>query len=629
MNNAGLNIEQEIKEIIINLERKGKIELNKIYSKQYSKIILILFNEYINTYINLNSTKQKNFLRNLNYLSIKSEKAHLNIDNKYKTYKIKNKETIKAITLLIYLFIYRYHISTMDNANIDSPKKYLIIRKLFNLLNYISPIISILYKSKILDIFELGILLKSLIIFSMNNKYKLIRENNDIKNLMYFKECLNIIFIILNDKSDEKEQQIIIDIFKYINNNICFRDKNNKNINYTNKFYLLHNDNKTTKLIKYLNNIYEINNEELTKIYFEFLNNIYYFNYSYNNLTWQLYELLQPLLENIKTKTFQDILKEISFPEFHLNFIKELIAKERNFIKGNSLIFKNAFYFSGKQENTGLIADIGKIKDKFLLAFGFNLIISDVEKDEYIIFQIKNYDQKVQLKASIFKNNNEYFLYIIDSSLKKDGQTWKKKIKLHHYYPFVLNIEKGKNITISYLEDNEFLEEKIKIKEIKTSNLLMSIGCEIEKIDKKSNLIHNNYKYINKFSGIIGDIFIIDLHSYKEKFIIQKNILNLKGKYGYTLVRSLWEQKSLSEYISSNLEQTTKIIEERDKEPNIFKTKFSSKRKYKISDNIELYIDSSNFRLINYNDSIDYKNYDNKYYQKEKLLTQTKRKSIF
>ena len=43
---------------------------------------------------------------------------------------------------------------------------------------------------------------------------------------------------------------------------------------------------------------------------------------------------------------------------------------------------------------------------------------------------------------------------------------------------------------------------------------------------------------------------------------MQKNILNLKGKYGYTLVKSLWEQKSLNEYITSNLEQTSGRISE-------------------------------------------------------------------
>ena len=405
MNYYGLNFEQEVKELFDNLEIMGKIELNKINSETYSKGISIYFNKLINIYINSISSKRKNIIRNFHYLKIQSEKVYMNLDKKYK---ISNKNVIKNILLLIYILSFRFQITIQNDKNYDSSKTYFTIKKLYNLLNNMSTIISKLYIDKIIDLEELGIILKMLIIFTMNDDYKNIKGNNDIKYLMYFKECLRIIFIIFNDKSEEKEQKFLIDIFKYINNNICFRDKNNIYLNYTNKFYLLHNDYKTIKLIRKLKNIYEINNKDLTKIYFDFLNNIYYFNFSYNNLVWQLHELLQPLLENIKTKEYKTILKEISFPEFHFNFIKGLITKERNFIKDNIFIFKNAFYFSGKQKNAGIIAEIGKIKEKFLLAFGFNLIITDEEKDEYIIFQIKNKEQKVQLKASIFKNNEEY-----------------------------------------------------------------------------------------------------------------------------------------------------------------------------------------------------------------------------
>ena len=347
-----------------------------------------------------------------------------------------------------------------------------------------SSVINKLYTYKIIDIGELKVFLKLLINFSMNDEYKNIKENNDIKNIMYFKECLNIIFILFNSKSDENEQKLLIEIFNYINNNICFLDKNNINLNYTNKFYLLHNHNKTTKLIKLLNNIYEINNKNLTKIYFEFINNIFFFNYSYNNFIWQFYELLQPLLENIKTKEYKTILKEISFPAFQLNFLNQLFKKERLFIKDNNFIFKNAFYFSGKQKNAGIIAEIGKIKDKFLLAFGFNFLVNNEEKDEYIIFQIKNYEEKIQLKATIIKNNEEYILYILGPNLNKDKQCLKIKINPNYYYSFILNVEKGINIIISFFQNNEFHEEKFKIKEIKTNNLLLSIGCEIEKLIK-------------------------------------------------------------------------------------------------------------------------------------------------
>ena len=300
MESSKINFEQEIKELLNTLKTKRTIELNKLNIKSYSKGIIICTNEFINMFINnLKLSKRKNFRRYINYLNIKYGQYFPNNNNKFIT---SNKTEIKKLILLIYLLIYLNQISTHKNTNINSSKKYLFIKKLYILLKLMSSVINKLYKYKIIDIDDLKIFLKLLIIFTMNDEYKNIKENSDIKNLMYLKECLNIIFILFNNKSNEDEQKFLIEIFNYINNNICFLDKNNMNLNYTNKFYLLHNDNKTTKLIKLLNNIYEINNKDLTKIYFEFLNNIYFFNFSYNNLNWQLYELLQPLLENIKTK---------------------------------------------------------------------------------------------------------------------------------------------------------------------------------------------------------------------------------------------------------------------------------------------------------------------------------------
>jgi hypothetical protein len=105
--------------------------------------------------------------------------------------------------------------------------------------------------------------------------------------------------------------------------------------------------------------------------------------------------------------------------------------------------------------------------------------------------------------------------------------------------------------------------------------------------------------------------------------------LYLKGKYGYTLVKSVWEQKSLDEYITSNLEKTTKNIGDLDDKENLFKKKISDKRSFKILDNTEVYINSSNFRLVEYADNIDYKNYDNYYHQKENLLAKSKKENQF
>ena len=49
-----------------------------------------------------------------------------------------------------------------------------------------------------------------LIIFSINNTNEDIKENSDILNLMYFKECINIILIIFNETPNEIEQKFLI-----------------------------------------------------------------------------------------------------------------------------------------------------------------------------------------------------------------------------------------------------------------------------------------------------------------------------------------------------------------------------------------------------------------------------------
>ena len=611
------NSEQEIEEIYNNLISNMNISFKQMVSKPYSKGIIFFVNKFINIYINLTSLTKNQIWRCINYLFYK-------LDKTYK-YKSSNKENIKKVIILIYLSIYRYQVSISLNTSIESSQKYYTIKKLYNFLNIFSSIVAKLFLAKIIELKELGTILKMLLLFSINNNYKDLKENEDIKNIMYLKECLNIIHIIFNISSNKDEQIFLIDIFKYICNNICFRDKENNNLNYTNKFFILHNDWKTTKLINLLNLIYKINNEDLTKIYFEFLSNLYYFQFNYNNLTWQLYELLTPRLENIHEKNYDIILKEVSFPEFQLNFIKDMITKERIFIKNNNLIFKNAFYFSGKQKNSGIIADIGKLQNHFLLTFGFNLVISNEIKEEYIVFQIKNYEQKLQLKASILKNKDGCFFSIIDS---KNGRCWAMQIIPNHYYSFSMTVEK-KNVIMSFFKDDKIIDDKFKIKEIKYSNLFLCVGCDVEKIDPKSNSIHNNYKIINKFTGFIGDIFIINLNSYKEKFPIRKNILNLKGKYGYTLIKSIWEQKSLGEHLTSNLEKTSKVITENDGEPNIFKTKFSEKKKFKILDNLDVCVNSYNFNLVDYMDNIDYKNYENKYHLKEKLISKIKKENQY
>ena len=635
MDPEGNNIEQEVKGIFNNIMTKGNIQLNKLYTGDISKGVITFMNKlifnYIKEYPNKENNPQKgnNICRFISFLSKKFSKKPL--DNIYK-YSTKNKTRIQKIILLIYIMIYRNQISIMRSSKIKASEKYLSVKKLYYLLKKMSAMLSKLYFDKIFNLEEFEIIMKMLIIFTVNDNYKEIKENNDIKNISYLKECLNIIQMTFNEKSSANEQQFLVNLFNYINVSICFMNKNAQKLNYTNKIYMLHNDCKTTKLMNLMSYMHRINNDKLTDIYYKLLCNIYYFQNSYNNFSWDYYGLIEPYLKNIKEKDYQTLLKEVSFPEYQLNFMKELITKERIYIKDNSLIFKNAFYFSGKQQNSGIVTNVGNLEEHFLLAFGFNFNITDEPKEEYIIFQFINNEQKVQLKASVNKIKNVYYLCFIDSTLNKDKI--KFKIEPEHYYSYVIVVNK-KYINIRHQESSL----SFKIKEMLTSGLLLAVGCNIKKKESSIISMKGNYDIFNSYTGFIGDLFIINMKDYnesikdyKEKIYLDKNILDLKGKYGHTIVKCIHEQKLLGEYIISNLEQTSKYINkinDDDSDKNIFKYLINEQKGFKIIDNIKLCVNALNFRLVEYLDNIDFMNYNNKYYEKEKLINKYKKEQQY
>ena len=635
------NVEQEVKEIFNNIMTKGNIQLNKLYTGDISKGVISFLNKLICNYIktypkktkkeNLEINIGKNIYRFITFLSKKFAKIPL--DNIYK-YSTKNKTRIQKLILLIYLMIYRSQISIRNSAKIKVSEKYLSIKKLYYLLKKMTPMLSKLYYDKIFILEELEIIMKMLIIFTVNDNYKEIKENNDIKNIMYLKECLNIMLMTFRENPSANEQEFLVNIFTYINTSICFMDKNEQKLNYTNKMYMLHNDCKTTKLMKLMSYMHKINNDKLTEIYYKLLSNIYYFQHNYGNFSWDFYELIEPYLKNIKEKDYQTLLKEVSFPEYQLNFIRDIVEKERVYIKDNNTIFKNAFYFSGKQQNSGILANVGNLEDNFLLVFGFNFIEANEPKEEYIVFQLLDEKQKVQLKIIINKNidnkNKGYHLSSIDST---NNQTITKiKLMPNHYYFFVFDVAK-KNIAVHFWKENAISDDKIKLKEeITTSNLLLTVGCNIKKKEKESerNLISGKFDIINSFTGFIGDLFIINIKNIKdkEKNNLIKSILNLKGKYGQTIVKCILEQKLLKEYAISNVEQTSRYLnksaEGEKEEKNFFKILLHEEN-FKIIDNLELSVNSLNFRLVEYLDNIDYMNNDNKYGKKEILLTKSKK----
>jgi len=139
----------------------------------------------------------------------------------------KGENTLK-IFLLINMIIFIIKINFKGNVN-DEERNINIQRfnkKIYYFLENISIFISKLYLDKAIDINSLEMTFKIFILFTINDNLE-IKEKNDIENIMYLKICLKIINIIYKNKSSEEEQNLLINIFVYMNNNICYIDKEN------------------------------------------------------------------------------------------------------------------------------------------------------------------------------------------------------------------------------------------------------------------------------------------------------------------------------------------------------------------------------------------------------------------
>ncbi len=647
----------EIKLLNKNLTSTINIQFQNFYQNSDSilKGNITYIHGLIKLYINNIYSKQKNtLLKNINYL-YKKITTRVNSNNISFKYKLTKKEYACKLFYLFYLVIFHYQISLQKNNKMNE-EICLNIKKLFNLLQIISIYISKFYFDKIINIEDLEIILKMLVLFSINGSSNLdIKNNGNLENIMYLKACIEIIKLIYKDNSSKEEQTLLIKIFTYINENICYYKKKDKDenyyYNYTNKFYLLHNDHKTTKLLSLMYIIYKLNNPELNNVYFDLISNIYFFQSNYNNFNWPLYSSLEPLLVNINTKNYNTILNEISFVEFQLNLIKNLTNKEKEFIANNPFILKNGFYLGENNNNNWITAEIENFQDNFILTFGFKLILTNESaKNEYILLQMKNENNKTMLKFRLIKQLNSYklILSIKNIEIDKYSSIDIKPNEIDKYYyidiiPFkyyIISIYfQDKNMFLKILDNNtlnEFKSEKINFDK---NNLTLCLGCDRE---LKKNNDHKNkkdYIYKNTFTGFIGDVFIIitkGLNKTKKKDNkidfkdLQGNILDMKGNYGNTIVKSINEQYFLDEFITSNIDEITKNKSIQDK-IDFFKTFIGkdNKDEYKFIDNFVVYLSSRNFQLIEYMVNIDYLNYDNKYYNKKENLNKIKEECQF
>jgi hypothetical protein len=416
----------------------------------------------------------------------------------------------------------------------------------------------------------------------------------------------------------------------------------------------MNNDNKTTQLLNLMPIICKINNPDVNNSFFELISNIYCFQMTYRNFYWPFYSFLEPLLVNIDTKSYSQISDEVSFLKFQSNLIKYLNEKEIIILKESPNMLKNGFYF-GDKNNNGIIAEIDKMPDDIIISFGFKLIIKKNEptKRENILvqFKTKNENSPALLKINILNKLNKYYLSLITKREKEYDGT---EIIPYKYYIFSLHFKQAKCYFRFICDDipiQIFFDINKKIDFTPVDNLILCVGCDIEFDDKNKKNEKSNYIYKSQFTGFIGDIHIInsqgfefikndtfrDISEIKRKkkdkkeqqnneTFLQEIILDLKGKYGNAIVKSINEQINLDEYIMTNLEAITKEKSKKNDHEyfNILILKDNIKG-YKIIDNVALFISTYNFKLIDYMDNIDYLNYDNLYFEKEKDLKDYKK----
>ena len=175
MDSGRNDIEREVKEMFNNIMTKGNVKLNNLNTGDYSKGIINFMNKLINKYINIYSSKRSGILRYINFLSKKFIEKPLKSDYKYST---KNKTNIKKIILLIYLMIYKNHISLMHSSDKKDGTNFLCIKKLYHLLKKMSSILSKLYIDKVFELAELAIFIKMLIFFTVNDDLTDMKENS-------------------------------------------------------------------------------------------------------------------------------------------------------------------------------------------------------------------------------------------------------------------------------------------------------------------------------------------------------------------------------------------------------------------------------------------------------------------
>ena len=602
----------EIDNLIKDKQEKSKksIEFCLKYTK---KLILIYLNKNNNNY---NEKTNKIISRNIFYLiKLLKNKMSLSQNRKLSDYVIK---IINEFFIIFIFNIFKEVIKAKNNNNYF--KRNNTVLQLNYILNIILYIIGISYIGKIVNdnIFEE--ILKLLLFYSMTKKIEnKPKDKDEITNMIFFTGAINLIKLVYNKiyiiqkEYNKKQEELLNNVIKYINYNILGSNSKGEQQNYTNKIFLSRNDYKTSFLIDLSSIISKLKSNHIKNNFINLLTDIFSFSFNYKNCMGPTLQLLSPLFININKKNLNEIKNDINISDFTLSFIDSLIKNEQQILKLNSCMLKQGFYLGN--EICGIMCEFNTFESDFIIMLGFKIESSTLEN--MMLFDIMSAKTDLSLiKFYLLKtmNNNSYELFCEDSKIQLTTKinVFVGKTYIITFHFKMKGLMQQSIIKINYVRDeqkpgkekykaNILSGKELKIKNIKDDNLCMYIGCE-KMISK-----HHCGSIDNKFKGFIGDIIIINTKNIKETINseFENYLLNLEGNYNkiFSIFTEdmnglMFNNKLINNRKFNELKKQIKKFDEDD---------------YKLYKGFNFIISPKFFKIVDYQDDIDYLNIKNNY----------------
>ena len=252
-----------------------------------------------------------------------------------------------------------------------------------------------------------------------------------------------------------------------------------------------------------------------------------------------LYNKLISFLVKIYKYNFQNLFYFNSFYEksaisfdYYINsldFLSALFKEEENFRKNKKFKIKNGFYIYNNMPLT--LNEIKFKKDPYSLIFSFKLTNIPKNKENTILLNFENNNEKKKDILKLIINNNDRYLKIIDNK----NNEWNSNIPI--------NLNKDYLVCIS--QEDKFIGNKLYLflnnepeNNEKGCNNYLSTSIGFPNFDQNMTL----YLGKSNFEGIFGEVIIINKmleykdinHLYNLKENYADIICSLNNKYDFT-----------------------------------------------------------------------------------------------